>query len=112
VAYAAPGDINLDGEVNVFDLVGVNGSATYGNGQPAIWSQGDFNYDGVTNVFDLVAIGGGAAYGQGRYQPLAGGSIGPGGVTAVPEPTGVVILLTAAAFAVATARRHRVSRSV
>ena len=112
VAYAAPGDINLDGEVNVFDLVGVNSSATYGNGQPAIWSQGDFNYDGVTNVFDLVAIGGGAAYGQGRYQPLAGGSIGPGGVTAVPEPTGVVILLTAAAFAVATARRHRVSRSV
>ena len=112
VAFAAPGDINLDGEVNVFDLVGVNGSATYGNGEPAIWSQGDFNYDGATNVFDLVAIGGGGVYGQGGYLPLAGGDILPGSVTAVPEPTGLVILLTAAALAVPLARRGRGLRSV
>ncbi len=112
VSFAAPGDINLDGEVNVFDLVGVNASATYGNGAPAIWSQGDFNYDGATNVFDLVAIGGGGVYGQGGYLPLAGGGILPGSVTAVPEPTGLVILLTAAALAVPLARRGRGLRSV
>ena len=109
VAYAAPGDSNLDGDVNVFDLVRINASATYGNGTPAIWSQGDFNYDGVTNVFDLVAIGGGGAYGQGSYLPLAGG--GAAGVSAVPEPSSLAALLAAAVSILPLGRRRRSHRA-
>ena len=56
--YAAPGDTDLNGVADVFDLVGVNGSGTYGSGLAADWSQGDFNYDGTTSVFDLVAVTG------------------------------------------------------
>lgn len=87
VSFAAPGDIDLSGRVDVFDLVGVSGSGTYATGLPSAWSQGDFNYDGATTVFDLVAIGSSGVYGQGDYLPaatLASGSTPA--VAAVPEP--------------------------
>ena len=106
VAFAAAGDADLSGDVTVFDLVRINGSGTYGTGQPAAWSQGDFNYDGVANVFDLVSIGGAGAYGQGSYLPAAGGGILPGSVTAVPEPGAVALLVTAAAVTVPFLRRR------
>lgn len=67
VGLAAPGDTNLDRQVNVFDLVRINSSGTYGTGNPAGWSQGDFDYDGVTNVFDLVSTNSGGTYGTGPY---------------------------------------------
>jgi autotransporter-associated beta strand protein len=111
VAYAASGDADLNGEVNVFDLIGLNGSATYGNGQPAVWSQGDFNYDGVTNVFDLVSIQVSGAYGQGSYLSLANPA--PlGSPTAVPEPGGLALFLSTAAAAIAAVRRRRWRRTV
>ena len=90
VAFAAPGDTDLDGTVNVFDLVAINGSGTYGTGRPAVWDEGDFNYDGVTTVFDLVEIGGSGAYGRGRYTPPEAGI---SAAAAVPEPSGLPPLL-------------------
>ena len=83
ISYAAPGDTDLNGVADVFDLVGVNGSGTYGSGLAADWSQGDFNYDGTTSVFDLVAVTGAGAYGTGSYLPVSATR----SVTAVPEPT-------------------------
>lgn len=88
VSFAAPGDIDLSGAVNVFDLVGINSSGTYGSGVAADWNDGDMNYDGVTNVFDLVAINGGGAYNQGNYFPAA--PTATGSLSAVPEPTAVL----------------------
>ena len=90
VAFAASGDVNLDGQVDVFDLVGVNSSGTYGSGQPAVWSQGDFNYDGLTNVFDLVGINTAGAFGQGNYLPVTSSATA---VTAVPEPSAFALAL-------------------
>jgi autotransporter-associated beta strand protein len=87
VSFAAPGDTDLSGQVNVFDLVAVNSSGTYGSGQPSVWSQGDFTYDGITNVFDLVAVNSAGAYGRGNYFPATPTVTGSGGsVAAVPEP--------------------------
>ena len=86
VSFAAPGDTDLSGQVNVFDLVGVNSGGAYGTGQPSDWSKGDFNYDGITNVFDLVSINGAGVYGQGSYFPAAPTVAAAGGVAAVPEP--------------------------
>ena len=83
VSFAAAGDVDLSGAVNVFDLVGINSSGKYGSGTSSVWSQGDFNYDGVTNVFDLVAVNTAGVYGQGNYFPAAALA---GTTAAVPEP--------------------------
>jgi autotransporter-associated beta strand protein len=83
VSYAASGDVDLSGAVNVFDLVTINSSGKYGSGTASVWSQGDFNYDGVTNVFDLVGVNTAGSYGQGNYFPATPTAAG---VAAVPEP--------------------------
>jgi fibronectin-binding autotransporter adhesin len=107
VSFAAPGDTDLNGQVNVFDLIGIDSAGKFGNGQPAVWSQGDFNYDGVANVFDLIAIDSSGAYGSGPYFPasptVAGGL---GQVAAVPEPS-LPAVAGGLAAAVAYALRRR-----
>jgi fibronectin-binding autotransporter adhesin len=104
VSYAAAGDVDLSGAVNVFDLVSINSSGTYGSGTASVWNQGDFNYDGVTNVFDLVGVNTAGVYGQGNYFPSA---IGVGSAVApVPEPC----LLTAATLGFALAGLVRLGR--
>ena len=37
VSFAAPGDTDLNGSVDVFDLVSVNSSGKYGTGAAAVW---------------------------------------------------------------------------
>ena len=90
VSFAAPGDVDLSGTVNVFDLVAINSSGTYGTGATSVWNKGDFNYDGVTNVFDLVSVNTAGAYGQGNYFPASPSTTGA--VSAVPEPAGWLLL--------------------
>jgi autotransporter-associated beta strand protein len=75
VAFAPVGDANLDGEVNLFDLVTSEASGRYGAGGAAGWDDGDFNYDGKFNVFDLLAIETSGTY-----------AAGPLSIAAVPEP--------------------------
>jgi autotransporter-associated beta strand protein len=72
VAFAAPGDVDLNGMVDVFDLVTIGGSGTYGTGGQATWGQGDANYDGIVNVFDLVSTVSSATFGTGTYLPDRG----------------------------------------
>ena len=106
VSFAASGDVDLSGAVNVFDLVSINSSGKYGTGTSAVWNQGDFNYDGVTNVFDLVSVNTAGVYGQGNYFP-AGPSVGS--AAAVPEPglTGLAVLAALGAAAWAHPLRRR-----
>lgn len=106
VSFAAAGDVDLSGSVNVFDLVSVNASGTYGTGTGSVWSQGDFNYDGATNVFDLVAVNTAGVYGQGNYFPASTGLVGT--VVAVPEPgMGFAAVAALAAAFGAGGRRSR-----
>jgi len=107
VSFAAAGDVDLNGQVNVFDLVNINSSGTYGSGTASVWSQGDFNYDGVTNVFDLVGINTAAVYGQGNYFPAIPTVAGV--VTAVPEPACLLPLV--AVGSIAAGWRSRPGRS-
>jgi fibronectin-binding autotransporter adhesin len=111
VSFAAPGDVNINGQVDVFDLVAVNSGGAYGTGTASVWNQGDFNYDGVTNVFDLVSINTAGAYGQGNYFPAAPSVSGSGTAAAVPEPVtpGLAALILAGAFA-ARRRFRRTAR--
>jgi len=110
VSFAAMGDVDLSGLVDVFDLVGINSSGTYGTGRASSWSQGDINYDSVTNVFDLVGVNSGGAYGTGNYFPAAASTAG--GITAVPEPTGVAAAAAAVIGGIAwiSGRRSRIRR--
>jgi hypothetical protein len=77
------GDANLDKEFNSSDLVAVLAAGAYESDVDAVWSTGDFNGDGRANTGDLVAA-------------LAGGGYETGprtGVAAVPEPSGLLIVL-------------------
>jgi autotransporter-associated beta strand protein len=85
VSVAAAGDSDLNGMVDVFDLVVIAGAGRYGGSQPADWSQGDMTYDGVANIFDLVAIGTAGAFGAGAREASLTAA------TAVPEPDGLLV---------------------
>lgn len=84
VAVTSAGDANLDGMVDVFDLVSIAGAGRFGIDQPADWTQGDTNYDGTTNVFDLVAIATSGGFGAGAATAVAS--------RAVPEPSGLGVV--------------------
>jgi hypothetical protein len=50
-----PGDANLDGKVDGFDLVAIKAAGKFNaGGGNAQWSQGDFNCDGKVDAIDLV----------------------------------------------------------
>ncbi|MFM8414032.1 MAG: fibronectin type III domain-containing protein, partial [Planctomycetota bacterium] len=67
VGYAAAGDTNMDGSVDLIDLLAVLGSGTYEQTVAAGWETGDFNYDGVADLLDLLAVLGSGTYDQGSY---------------------------------------------
>jgi alpha-amylase len=108
VAFAASGDANLDGSVDVFDLVQINTGNAYGGSAGGTWSNGDFDYDGRTTVFDLVAVQTAGQYGAGHYLPAASASLA-GGVATVPEPAAGLVLAGGLA-GILTACRRRASR--
>ena len=89
------GDANLDGQFNTADLVQMLASGTYEQDIDSVWSTGDFNGDGRTNTADLVA-----ALVDGGYEN------GPRVATnAVPEPTGVLLLLVGVGLSLGRLRK-------
>jgi len=112
VGYTVAGDgsarANLDGVVDLIDLLAILSSGTYDQSTASVWDQGDFNYDGVSDLLDLLAVLGSNTYDQGNYFPAAPSSLGgTGTVTAVPEPAATGLLLASAALVMLTARRRR-----
>lgn len=74
VGYSAVGDTNMDGAVDLLDLLDILGSGTYDTAATAIWSQGDINYDGVTDLLDLLTILGAGTYDEGSDMPVTSAS--------------------------------------
>jgi len=70
VAFAAPGDTNLDGLVDQLDLAEVMASALLDTGVAAGWWQGDFTYDGVVDILDISELMVTGLYDQPSYLPV------------------------------------------
>jgi lysophospholipase L1-like esterase len=77
VEYALVGDTNLDGTVNLTDLLTLLNN--YGQ-TSRDWAQGDFNYDGTVNLTDLLSL----LNNYGQSATLASSSLFTSQV--VPEP--------------------------
>jgi autotransporter-associated beta strand protein len=105
-AYAAPGDTNIDWQVDVVDALNFVTLGKFDTGLPATWLEGDFNYDGVVDILDALDFFNTGLYDAGNYNTPPASA---GGVAAVPEP--VVWPLIATAFGIVAVRgfRHRSS---
>jgi hypothetical protein len=68
-AFAAPGDTNLDGVVDVLDAANFISSGYYDAGVAASWMDGDFNDDGIVDILDAADLMGGGLYDAGNYLP-------------------------------------------
>ena len=107
LAFTAIGDLDLDRDVDTFDLVQLAAGERYGSSTAATWAEGDMNYDGVTNIFDLVAIEAGDEFGQGKITATdtmttlsidAGTTLTAVTTTALPAPTAVAPTARTEAF--------------
>jgi hypothetical protein len=50
MAFAAPGDTNIDWSIDILDAAPFLSGGTFVSGTPALWNQGDFAYEGVVDV--------------------------------------------------------------
>jgi fibronectin-binding autotransporter adhesin len=117
--YAAAGDLDMNGLVDLDDVIAFVGGGLYDTGLPAVWAQGDYDYNGIVDLDDVIAFVGGGLYDKGPYnQPVGGLSLMgfgggddlglmSGGFTAVPEPSTWVLAGSACGFAGLLIRRRR-----
>jgi autotransporter-associated beta strand protein len=89
VAYAAPGDTNLDGVVDIGDVANFVGGGQMDAGTTATWDTGDFNHDGIVDQLDLADLLGASLFDGGSYLPAS----------AAPSASGTAVSANDAAFA-------------
>jgi len=99
VAYAAPGDTNLDWNIDLLDVADYLSAAKFDTGSAATWSQGDYTYDGIVDLIDVASYLSTELYDAGPYDALVGQ------VTAVPEPSSVAMAALMVSIAVAWRQR-------
>jgi hypothetical protein len=104
VAYAAPGDTNLDWSVDILDTANFLALGKFDTGSPATWLEGDFNYDGIVDILDADAFVSTGLFNAGNYNTPPGAV---GSVAAVPEPSTWAMLAAACGGAVAACRGRR-----
>jgi len=104
IAAAAPGDLNLDGVVDLLDAANLLAGGKYDTGLPADWSLGDATYDGIVDILDASEFMGTGLYDSGPYDVV----VAAGAVAAVPEPT--LWPLIAATIGLMAARGRRSGR--
>ena len=108
-----PGDINLDGAVDVQDLAIL--AANYRKQVTGGWLQGDFNNDGVVDVQDLALLAANYRRTQASdtvpdyagFDAAAIQVLSAAGLTVVPEPEAAVMLASGLVGLLAFARRRR-----
>ena len=94
VAYAAPGDTNIDWSIDILDASNFLAGGKFDTGAVATWIEGDFSYDGVVDILDAADFFATGLYDAGNYN--AGDSAA--GVAAVPEPAASSLMTLAGAL--------------
>ena len=105
--YTYGGDATLDGKINVDDYIRIDTGIA---GNLTGWSNGDFNYDGKVNIDDYTGFIDANIGIQGPQFFTSGGVIAGGaspGLSAVPEPAAISLLLLPAMAIVQRRRRSR-----
>jgi hypothetical protein len=83
-AYAAPGDSNLDWNVDILDAANILASGQFDAATPASWTEGDTGYDGLVDILDIAEILSTGLFDAGFYNIAAAT---PESVAVVPEPS-------------------------
>jgi hypothetical protein len=89
------GDADLDGTVKLSDFNHL--AAAFGATANALWDDGDFNYDGAVNLTDFNLLA--ANFGLSAAGPVVSPADWAALASAVPEPLGAFVSLSAAALA-------------
>ena len=85
MSFTAPGDTNLDGQVDILDAANLFTSGRYDAGVGGSWSAGDFNYDGVVDILDISDFFTGNGYDAGPISQAPAATVSaasPGGLSA------------------------------
>ena len=69
LAFAAHGDTNTDGFIDILDSASILSSTTFDSGQSATWAEGDFNYDNVVDILDIADMMVTGLYDEPSYLP-------------------------------------------
>jgi autotransporter-associated beta strand protein len=67
--FAASGDTNLDGMVDILDISSMLASGRFNTNDAASWSEGDFNYDHTVDILDISDMLGASLFNLGPYTP-------------------------------------------
>jgi hypothetical protein len=68
IAFAAAGDVDLDGVVDLVDMSALMADGEFNTGIVATWSLGDFNYDGMFDMLDVTDLIIADVYNAGPYR--------------------------------------------
>jgi len=71
IAFAAAGDLTLDGQIDILDISAFLGAGTLDTAVSLGWVDGDFNYDGFCDALDIGAFLATGLFEQGGYLPMA-----------------------------------------
>ncbi|MBU6309125.1 MAG: autotransporter-associated beta strand repeat-containing protein [Planctomycetes bacterium] len=104
-AYSAPGDTNIDGQVDILDGANFLAGGKFDSGTPATWNEGDFGYDGVVDILDAADFLSTGLFDAGPYNAAA--AVGTAPVAAVPEPAAGPLACGALLAMAAACRRAR-----
>ncbi|MBU6221914.1 MAG: YHYH protein [Planctomycetes bacterium] len=95
VAFAAAGDTNLDGVVDILDVADLLVSGIFDSGLAAGWSQGDFTYDGVVDILDVLESLGASLFDAGPYVPASAALAPPATNAQAPSATKLAFAMIA-----------------
>lgn len=113
IGFAAAGDTNLDGALDVLDAAAILGSGKLDTGFAADWADGDSNYDGVVDLLDIADFIGTGLFETESYQAAAQAASVSSAETAAPQTalTAMEMAFVAAAMQDASPAKKNTTRT-
>jgi autotransporter-associated beta strand protein len=113
IGFAAAGDTNLDGTIDVLDAAAILGSGKLDTGFAADWADGDSNYDGVIDLLDIADFIGTGLFETGSYQAAAQAASASSAETVTPQTalTAMEMAFVAAAMQDASSAKKNTTRT-